>query len=141
MKQICIVCFANYCRSPVAERIIQHILKDRGIKIISAGLNPIPKASMDQRSINFLLKNNYSTSFHSPRKITHEIVRESDVIYAMDIFILMELNNKFKNSKDKIKLINHNSPKLIIHDPYHFDTSKYEKVLMDLEKTCFSLKL
>ncbi len=141
MKQICIVCFANYCRSPVAERIIQHILKDRGIKIVSAGLNPIPKASMDQRSINFLLKNKYSTVSHSPRKITHEIVRESDVIYAMDIFILMELNNKFKNSKNKIKLINHNSPKLIIHDPYHFDTSKYEKVLMDLEKTCFSLKL
>lgn len=139
MKQICVVCFANYCRSPVAERILQFILESKGITVISAGLNPIPKPNMDQRSVNFLLKNKYSTAPHNPRKITQEIVRDSDVIYAMDIFILMELNKKFKNYKHKIKLINHNNPKLTIHDPYHFDVKKYENILIDLEKTCFNL--
>ena len=65
--QICIVCIANYCRSPVAEKILQ---KRFGLefKITSAGIDPFPQAGMDIRSQEFLEKNNIPFSIHQPKK-------------------------------------------------------------------------
>ena len=38
IKSICVVCFANYCRSPVASELLKHKYSERGLEIISAGL-------------------------------------------------------------------------------------------------------
>ena len=66
-KSFCIVCIANYCRSPVVENFLK---KKFGYKyeFFSAGLLPISQPSMDARSLAFLKENNVDHDFHTPKK-------------------------------------------------------------------------
>lgn len=138
MKRICVVCFANYCRSPVAENILSN-LHDSSYKFTSAGLEPIPKASMDPRSFKYLKSIDIQPDMHNPKLITKKVFDESDLILAMDQFILIELNRKFKLTQ-KIKLLTHQNPKLIIPDPYKFSEPEYFEVMTDIHNVCKSIK-
>ena len=48
LPQICVVCFANYCRSPVAEQLLQKRFKGK-LNVISATFASKPE--MDQSKI------------------------------------------------------------------------------------------
>ena len=116
-KKVCIVCFANYCRSPVAEAILNHLYSDH-IEAISAGISPFIGSSMDKRSSEFLFSKNIENKIHTPKKISLEIVDNSDYIFAIDPMILMQLNKLFPSKAAKIKLLNHHVPRLIMRDPF-----------------------
>ena len=138
-KQICVVCFANYCRSPAAEVILSNLYSS--INFISAGLSPVPKANMDPRSSNFLLNRNYKFKLHSPKKISEKIIRDSELIYAIDFSILMSLNKKFPSYSEKIKLITHQTPKINLMDPYKMTSENYMEIMKNLEIVCKSIKI
>ena len=110
---------ANYCRSPVAERLFKDKYKG-SLEIISAGLAPLAKSSMDARSINFLNKYNIDAALHSPKKITEQLVRNSKIIFALDVQVLMDLNKIFPAHMKKIKLLNYQFPKKNLSDPFLF---------------------
>ena len=129
IKSICVVCFANYCRSPVASELLKHKYSERGLEIISAGLAPKFTGGMDKRSIDFLKMKNIHPSLHTPRKVNKNILNDYDLILAMDTFILMELNKKYEEFGDKIRLFNFNNLKLKVFDPYTFSEKEYLKVM------------
>ena len=110
LPQICVVCFANYCRSPVAEQLLRRRFKGK-LNVISAGLNPLSKPEMDPRSRNFLESRIDDVEIHNPKKITKEIVEKSNLILALDPFILLNLNQQFSGYKEKIFLLNKHDPK------------------------------
>ena len=84
-----------------AENILSN-LHDSSYKFTSAGLEPIPKAcSMDPRSLKYLKSIDIQPDMHNPKLITKKVFDESDLILAMDQFILIELNRKFKYGKNK----------------------------------------
>ena len=72
MKIITIVCFANYCRSPVAEALLSDRLTS-DYEIISAGLEPVVKSGMDERSSKFLDSIGLPKKVHVPKKINTQI--------------------------------------------------------------------
>ena len=122
---------ANYCRSPVAERLLRD--KYQGsYSVISAGLTPLAKSTMDTRSISFLEKYKIDSTLHSPKKITTSIVRNSKIIFALDIQVLMELNNAFPSYIDRIKLLNYQHPQKSLPDPYILDNEGSMRVMEDL---------
>ena len=100
LPQICIVCFANYCRSPVAEQLMQKRFKGK-FNIISAGISPLNKPEMDPRSRNFLLQKIDGIDMHNPKRISRQIVEKSILILALDPFVLLNLNKQFLNLKIK----------------------------------------
>ena len=51
--RVAIICFANYCRSPVAEKILQSKEFDN-VEFRSYGLNPKLASQMDTRSVEYL---------------------------------------------------------------------------------------
>ncbi len=137
--KICVVCFANYCRSPVAERILKKKYSPNH-HIISAGLAPMYAGQdMDPRSKDYLMKNNYDFSNHLPRKISAKIINDFDLILALDIFILMQLNKNFAKSKEKIKILTYQDPKIILNDPYNFNINDYKEVMQNIEKICLDI--
>ena len=71
--QICIVCFANFCRSPVAEIILNNLYGNE-YNFFSAGIQPLPKADMDLRSQSFLSSREYNFSIHNPKKINNNLL-------------------------------------------------------------------
>ena len=126
--KICVVCYANYCRSPVAEFFLKNKLKSS--RIISAGINPMYSSTgMDPRSIDFIKAKGFQPQYHIPKKISKKIIQESDLILAIDHEILMILNKNFNKYKNKFKLFNYFERKLHILDPFSFNVKKYNEIM------------
>ena len=105
-RSIGFVCFANYCRSPVAKMILKNKFKN-SLKVDSAGINPMVSAGMDPRSADYLIQNNIAFEVHNPKKIDKNFLNCSDVVFAMDVMVLMHLNKTYKNFRHKFKLFAH----------------------------------
>lgn len=130
-----LVCYANYCRSPVVSKIISNLSKSR-IKTSSSGLHPFRDNKMDERSEKFLLDLGLNDIKHYPRQFSESISRNADLILICDINVMFELKEKFKHSSSKMKLISKytkgNSPLL---DPYTCDTYNEYKDVMEQYRT------
>ena len=129
---ITVVCIANYCRSPVAEALLRERFKDE-YDITSAGIMPIARSGMDPRSLKFLNMNSVKPQLHTPKKISSALVRSSEIIFAMDFNVLLELNNKFKKHNYKIKNISYQNPKISVVDPFNMQESEYNMVMGDIK--------
>lgn len=139
INSICVVCYANYCRSPVAEKLLQKKYAD--IKIISAGINPFFGKNMDKRSVEFLKKQNILNSDHMPRKVTDEIVNNYEKILAMDTEVLINLNDLFPSLTHKFQLFNHHIPSTKIYDPYKMNEDDYIKIMMQIKLVVESIEI
>ena len=95
-KSIGFVCMANYCRSPVAKVLFKNRFKSI-LNVDSAGLSPMVSAGMDPRSISYLKENNKIYEIHNPKKIDKNFLNSSNIVFAMDILVLMHLNKTYKN--------------------------------------------
>ena len=80
-KQVCFVCMANFCRSPVAEAIF-NTLDNNNFKAISAGIAPFKPIGMDARSEEFLVSKGIEPTVHNAQKINRAIIETSDVVFA-----------------------------------------------------------
>lgn len=132
MKRILIVCMANYCRSPVAEFLLKDKL-DNSYQISSAGIIQFDMPGMDERSIKYLKENFNKTPFHQPKKITLKDLQSSDIIFALDIPILMMLNKKFKKYNNKFRLLGLNDERVMLNDPYKMSKEDYYAIMKKIE--------
>lgn len=132
-KSICIVCWANICRSPVAEFFLRKKFVDDH-KIISTGINPNYIGGMDIRSFTFLQKKYPEiANSHVQKKISKSIIYEYDLILAMDIIVLTHLNKTFNKYTDKIKMFNHQFPEINTNDPYTSNNERYHQIMRNIE--------
>ena len=127
---ICVVCYANFCRSPVAERILKEHMSSE-FNISSAGINPLTEANMDKRSFDFLESININPGIHNPNKIDLKVINNSDLIIPLDAKIMMSLQRKFNFTK-KMMILNFYEPSKIIYDPYRFNDNDYHKLMKRL---------
>ena len=139
-KSIGFVCLANYCRSPVAKVLLENKFKN-SLKVDSAGINPMVSAGMDLRSVNYLKENNYLYEIHNPKRITKTFLNSSDIVFAMDTYVLMNLNNTYKNYRDKFKLFTYQYRNIQIKDPYNLSEEKYKNVMDEIKFVVDRFKL
>lgn len=119
---------ANYCRSPVAEFFLKEKFGDK-FDISSAGLIDFELGGMDERSIDFIESKNLKPSFHQPKKITSSELLTAEIVYAIDLSILMSLNKKFNKMKKNIKLFEIKGENHILSDPYKYDRKAYFNIM------------
>lgn len=131
-KKGLVICMANYCRSPVAEILLNIRFKDY-INFTSAGLIQFDKVGMDIRSSNFLIEKGINNFFHQPKKLTEKLLKDADIIYAMDIKILLELNFSYPNYSKKFSLFSLKDEKIIINDPYRLNDSEYVEIMKKID--------
>ena len=86
-KSFCIVCIANYCRSPVVESLFRKRFNDK-YEFFSAGISPISLPSMDKRSLEFLKQHNVEHKFHTPKRVNNKMLNYFDKFLAVDPFVL-----------------------------------------------------
>lgn len=139
-KSFCIVCIANYCRSPVIEFFLKKRFGDE-YEFFSAGLSPISLPSMDPRSLDFLKQNNIPHPFHNAKKINNTMLKYFDYFFAVDLFVLNELNKCFPKFKHKFKLFTYQFNDINIIDPYRLDTEGYTKVMNDIKYVSAKIEL
>lgn len=136
-QSIVVVCVANYCRSPVAEYFLKQHLGSK-FNVYSAGINPLYRVGMDPRSEKFLIQNGIKPKEHIPKKISLNLVKNAKYIFALDLYILNELNNLFPKHKEKIKLLNFQSPSKNLIDPFKLDDTSYKSIMNNIKNVCFS---
>ena len=134
-KSVLVVCWANFCRSPVAEYVLKNKSK-QSLKINSAGIMPMTLPNFDKRSQNFLDRNNISYGLHLPKKVTKDLIDEHDSILAFDLIVLNELNKEFPKSKSKFKIFNYLNKSLYISDPYKSNVEDYNLVMGNIVLLC-----
>ena len=119
-----VVCYANYCRSPVFAAMLNQV-NPKKINATSSGINPIHKLHMDPRSSEYLFSKNIDIKSHIPRKFTNEIGLESDIVIACDYEIFAYLKDNYKLIASRVALISkHSDFNKPLHDPYKIDSKK-----------------
>ena len=104
-KSFCVVCIANYCRSPVVENLLRERFEDK-YEFFSAGISPLASPNMDPRSLKFLRENDIKHNLHTPKKINKKMLNYFDKFLAVDPYVLNHLNNKYPKFRDKFGSFN-----------------------------------
>lgn len=139
-KSFCIVCIANYCRSPVAENLLKNKFGD-DYEFFSAGVSPISLPGMDPRSSKFLKENNIKHSFHTPKNINTKILNYFDKFLTVDFYVLNKLNNTFPKYKHKFVSFTAQFNDLNIVDPFHLQNDEYIKTMNNIKNIAENINL
>lgn len=141
--KILMVCLGNICRSPLAQGILEHKCRERGLDwhIDSAGTGRWHFGSPpDKRSIAIAKKYGIDISGQTARTVNSSDFETFDHIFAMDISNYKDLRKWALDDQEaaKIKLIMEEvypEDWQSVPDPY-FDDDGFEQVYTMLDAAC-----
>tara|TARA_B100000963_G_C22640005_1_gene679915 strand:+ start:1830 stop:2276 length:447 start_codon:yes stop_codon:yes gene_type:complete len=139
-KSFCVVCMANYCRSPVAENLLKKRFGKK-YEFFSAGIAPISHPNMDKRSIKFLQENNVEFELHTPKKINEKMLKYFDYFLAVDFFVLNQLNITYPKYRHKFRSLSMQFKDINITDPYQLKIDDYMVVMEDIKHVTNKINL
>lgn len=142
--KILMVCLGNICRSPLAEGIMKHKLKQFGIdaEVDSAGTAAYHVGERpDPRSVQVALKNGIDITYQRARKFINADFDRFDKIFAMDSFNYNDLLDKAQTEDDKEKvmmILEKTNPGKYksVPDPYYGGADGFDKVFTMLDNAC-----
>lgn len=145
--RVAFVCTGNICRSPMAQAIAEHLLRERGITDVEVdsfgfdrwhvGQPADPRAMQTLRAHGLDLK-------HSARTITPEDIADRDLIVAIDRGHEGDLQALANTVEDgaKVRLLRSYDPDADspdVPDPYYGGTEGFERVYRMIEAGCHGL--
>jgi protein-tyrosine phosphatase len=141
--KVLFVCLGNICRSPLAEAIFKHKVKERGVESqifadscgtsnYHIGDNPDPRTIANA-------KKNGVTIDHCGRQLTAEDIRDFDYVLAMDASNFTNIQRLLKDDKHKpkIQMMRDYDPKGKgdVPDPYYGGEKNFQEVFEILDRT------
>ena len=87
-KVITVICTGNICRSPMAERLLQHALEAEAppfcdYRVISAGVSAYSGDPASPNAVNALRKVDLDLTDHRSRPLSPQLLEISDLILTM----------------------------------------------------------
>lgn len=143
MTHILFVCTGNICRSPSAEGVLRHKLKERGLDHLvwtdSAGTTAYHVGHFpDERTMAVALRRGYDLSGLRARQVVVEDFKKFDLILAMDQSHEIALHQMAANAAEKSRIglflsVANQMTGAEIPDPYYGDIADFEHVLDVIE--------
>ena len=83
--KVLVVCVGNICRSPMAEAMLQHELKDKtDVSVTSAGLGSLAGHAASKHAVALMEERGLDISGHKARQLTPDLISDSDLILVME---------------------------------------------------------
>ena len=133
-NSILVVCTGNICRSPIAERLLQHMLPKK--KISSAGLGALVDHAADETASLVAANHGVSLDGHQARQFTGTLGRQFDLLLVMEKQQLEQISKIAPELRGKTMLLGHWLGSKEIPDPYRQSTEAYEFIYQLLDKAC-----
>lgn len=114
------VCNANIVRSFMAERVLKHLLKSRGIhdiEVSSAGLLDMHGASADGTARRILREHGINDEGHQSRLLTETVISGANLIVTMEKRQLQTIGDQYPHAMKKLRLL-----KSYLPDPGYGET-------------------
>lgn len=142
--RILMVCLGNICRSPIAEGVMKHKIKEHGLnwEVDSAGTESYHIGEAPHRfSQKICLQHGIDISMQRARKFVAEDFNRYDKIYAMAQDVYNEIEHIAGRSPDKSKLeifLNEIEPgsNRSVPDPWYGTEEGYTFVYELIDRTC-----
>ena len=136
VQKILVVCLGNICRSPLAEGILLHLVKERNLPLVidSAGTaNYHVGEAPDQRTIVNAQKNKIDLTPLRARQFVQNDFDNFDLIFVMDKSNMKNVLKLARHEQDKTKVdlfLNtlHPGKDLEVPDPYYGGEEGFETV-------------
>jgi protein-tyrosine phosphatase len=121
------VCLGNICRSPIAHGLLQRKVELHHLdwEVDSAGTSGYHEGQLpDSRAIACMKRHGIDITYQHSRPITHEDIREFDLIYVMDKANLHDVMEMTYNEEEQHKIalvmsmVYEQSP-IDVPDPYY----------------------
>ncbi len=146
--RILFVCLGNICRSPLAESVFRHLVRERGVEhrfeIDSAGTSGYHAGSPpDRRSVATALGRGVEVIGRS-RQLTASDLREFDMVIAMDADNLAEVNalRSAARGEARVHRLREWDPEpehYDVPDPYYGGDHGFERVHDLVHRSCEAL--
>ncbi|MDY1036199.1 protein tyrosine phosphatase [Lelliottia sp. CFBP8978] len=126
VHSILVVCTGNICRSPIGERLLRQQMP--GFTVASAGVSGLVGHPADARAQEVAASHGISLDGHVARKLTPQLMREYDLILAMEPDHLNHISAIAPEVRGKSLLFGQWLQKREIPDPYCKSHDAYEYV-------------
>ncbi len=141
------VCLGNICRSPMAEGVLRHLAKEKGIdlQLDSAGTNRYHTGEApDERAQAAMKRYDLDISDLRARTIEPHDFESYDLILVMDQSNLREVRSLARNEeqKEKVRLLMDYAPghgANEVPDPYYGGDEGFDEVYSMLVAACEAL--
>ena len=140
MYKILFVCTGNSCRSPMAEGILQYLLREQGIKDIlveSAGTHAPQGMPPTQNAILVTTERGIDIMGHRARILTREMIEDADLILVMEKSHTIFIRNYFPRGKHKTHLLKtfpSEDYEDEVYDPIGGDLTIYRSCVEELDR-------
>jgi glycosyltransferase involved in cell wall biosynthesis/protein-tyrosine-phosphatase len=123
-QRVLVVCHGNIIRSPFAASLMRAALGDRAqVTVVSAGLHALPGRQPHPAAMAAATNMHLDLSRHETSTVTWEAVAVHDVIFVMDVALLVAIRRRFRDAASKTYLLASLAPgtPLEIRDPVDGD--------------------
>lgn len=146
--RVLFVCMGNICRSPMAEGVFRHLVRQAGledvVRVDSAGTHAFHEGEIpDKRALSTASRRGFDISSKRARQVSAKDFEDFDLILAMDWDNLSLLQQTApKKAHHKLQLLmrfatEHESA--TIPDPYHGGQQGFEQAMDFVEDACAGL--
>ena len=130
LETILMVCEANMCRSPMAQRIMAHRMP--GKRVTSAGVSALCGRPADAAVIRLMREHGYDMTDHVTAALTVDLARSADLILTMTSSQRSRIERALPFTRGKVYRLGEHGA-FDVTDPYQMPRAVYEESLAQIE--------
>ena len=123
-NRILVVCTGNICRSPIVEGWLKTKLPGKIVE--SAGTGALVGEGADPDSVAVAADHGIDLTRHRARQLTGQLLREADLVLALDRTHADWINRQFPEMRGKVHLLGKWSNNSDVPDPYRLPRAMFE---------------